>query len=177
MSMVTLHVDVSGLAPTSKALRHVSARLPQEIWRGLKDGALKTQTVVKRALREQSGAKRAKVIDERVRNIQQPDALRFTIAVSPKRTRINDFGASVTRKGVSAAPWQARRTFARSFAFKGDPSDLRARRGDSRKPIRKLAGPNMAKEAVKGVVPDRFVLAVAFDVVPQVERRIARLFG
>lgn len=77
------------------------------------------------------------------------------------------------RKGVSAAPWNKRRIFARSFIV---PRFDRAfiRTSKNRFPIRPLYGSNLARELVKDSSAAAWQSGVA-NIVARVGREIGRM--
>lgn len=108
----------------------------------------KGRTQVKRALVKQTGIKYS-AIDKAVLTVRStPATLTYALKARGDETNIAWFGGAQRRKGVSAAPWNKRRIFARSFIV---PRFGRAfvRTSKSRLPIRPLYGPNLARELVK----------------------------
>ncbi len=170
----TLHIDTSALMATARNIKRAEKVVPIAIWRGMLDGSRKVTTVVKRALKEQSGAKKLKTVTERVTVMPSASALRYVIAVSGKTTDIKDFGAKKTGKGINASPWNNPRLFKRSFYLEGM---YMARTTSKRFPIRTLHGPNLAKEAMTGVVPGRFELTVRYEIPPKILARVAAALG
>jgi hypothetical protein len=105
-------------------------------------------TQVKRALVKQTGIKYG-AVDKAIATIRAtPATLTYTLKARGDETNIAWFGGVQRRKGVSAAPWNKRRIFARSFIV---PRFGRAfiRTSKSRLPIRSLYGPNLAREVLK----------------------------
>jgi hypothetical protein len=108
----------------------------------------KGRTQVKRTLVKQTGIKYG-AINKAVATVRStPATLTYTLKARGDETNIAWFGGVQRRKGVSAAPWNKRRIFARSFIV---PRFGRAfiRTSKSRLPIRPLYGPNLARELVK----------------------------
>lgn len=105
-------------------------------------------TQVKRALVKQTGIKYG-AVDKAMATIRAtPASLTYTLKAHGDETNIAWFGGVQRRKGVSAAPWNKRRIFARSFIV---PRFGRAftRTSKMRLPIRPLYGPNLARELMK----------------------------
>ena len=108
----------------------------------------KGRTHAKRALVKQTGIKYG-AVDKAMATVRAtPATLTYTLKARGDETNIAWFGGLKRRKGVSAAPWNKRRIFARSFIV---PRFGRAliRTSKKRLPIRPLYGPNLARELVK----------------------------
>ena len=109
----------------------------------------KGRTRVKRAVVKQTGIKYG-AVDKAMATVRStPTTLTYTLKARGDETNIAWFGGAQRRKkGVSAAPWNKRRIFARSFIV---PRFGRAfiRTSKSRLPIRPLYGPNLVRELVK----------------------------
>ncbi|WP_316173561.1 MULTISPECIES: hypothetical protein [unclassified Bradyrhizobium] len=145
----------------------------QALQEGLSDGGDKVRTKVRKAMRAQTNPLKYETITSRV------DGKRFGLAYiikgDGKKTPIALFPHSVAG-AVTAAPWGVSRTFKRSFV-RPDTGALSARTTSKRFPVRKLYGPNMAKEVVKGQSLAAFEVGVSTDVLPAIERRLARLLA
>lgn len=103
---------------------------------------------VKRALVKQTVIKYG-AVDKAMAAVRAPPAtVTYTLTTRGDETNIAWFGGVRRRKGVSAAPWNKRRIFARSLIV---PRFGRAfiRTSKNRLPIRPLYGPNLARELVK----------------------------
>ena len=75
----------------------------------------KGRTQVKRALVKQTGIKYG-AVDKAMATVRStPATLTYTLKARGDETNIAWFGGVQRRKGVSAAPWNKRRIFARSF--------------------------------------------------------------
>lgn len=133
----------------------------------------KGRTQVKRALVEQTGIKYGAVDKSMATLRSTPATLSYTLKARGDETNIAWFGGVQRRKGVSAAPWNKRRIFARSFIV---PRFGRAfiRTGKSRLPIRPLYGPNLARELVKDSSAAAWRSGVA-NIVARVGHEIGRM--
>ena len=133
----------------------------------------KGRTRVKRALVEQTGIK-YRAVNKAMNTIRAtPATLTYTLKTRGDETNIAWFGGVQRRKGVSAAPWNKRRIFARSFIV---PRFGRAfiRTSKSRLPIRPLYGPNLAREVVKDSTASAWQSGVA-NIVARVGHEIGRM--
>ena len=133
----------------------------------------KGRTQVKRALVKQTGIKYGAVDKAIVTVRSTPATLTYTLKAGGDETNIASFGGVQRRKGVSAAPWNKRRIFARSFIV---PRFGRAfiRTSKNRLPIRPLYGPNLARELVKDSSAAAWQSGVA-NIVARVGHEISRM--
>ena len=87
-----------------------------------------------------------------------------------------EFHARQTRRGVSAAPWGLRRVFPHTFIVEKLGGQVFRREGGARLPIRKLWGPSLPIELVRGASPAAFEKAAAADLPQRVAHELGRLF-
>ena len=108
----------------------------------------KGRTQVKRVLVKQTGIKYSAVNKAMATVRSTPATLTYTLKARGDETNIAWFNGVQRCKGVSAAPWNKRRIFARSFIV---PRFGHAfiRTSKKRLPMRQLYGPNLARELVK----------------------------
>jgi len=133
----------------------------------------KGRTQVKRALVKQTGIKYG-AVERAIATIRAtPATLTYGLKARGDETNIAWFGGVQRRTGVSAAPWNKRRIFARSFIV---PRFGRAfiRTSKGRLPIRPLCGPNLARELVKDNSAGAWPSGVA-NIVARVGHEISRL--
>ena len=102
-----------------------------------------------------------------------PATLTYTLKARGDETNIAWFGGVQRRKGVSAAPWNKRRIFARSFIV---PRFGRAfiRTSKNRLPVRPVYGPNLARELVKDSSATAWQSRVA-NIVARVGHELSRM--
>jgi hypothetical protein len=185
MPMIGFRVAIS---ETGAGLKSRLARVPQAIAFGLNNGGRVVFTVVRRGLWEKTGATRYSTITSRTYSMPaQPGALIFTIVARGKPIPIREFPVRRVASGVQASPWGTARVFERSFQEKavgGDflPGQFRARLGAAREPIRKLLGPNLAKELLgitrdDQTIPDLFMRTAAIEVPPRVMAALTKALG
>jgi hypothetical protein len=180
-------------------------RVRQILSEGLGEGGDKVRTQVRRALKAQTGVKRYGAVVERVTSFNS--GLTYVICGSGKEMPIEEFpvrakaGQGAVRWSsrehwklqvresfgkfgkiqdvppeVTASPWGVARTFKRSFV--GRKGFRAAIPGGKRGWLaRKLFGPSVAKEIVKGQSASAFEVSVRTDVLPAIEKRLARLMG
>lgn len=146
-----------------------------ELRRGLQDGGNKVRTLVRRALKEQTGVVRYGLIVERVTSYIADGAgeITYNITTRGKGLPIKEFKWSVPGN-VQAMPWNVSHLFARSFRTKVKGL-LRARTTSKRFPIRALYGPSLPKELVRDKSLDAFEKGVRTIVSASIAVRMARL--
>ena len=141
--------------------------------RALNHEGNKGRTQVKRALVKQTGIKYG-AVDKAMATVRAtPATLTYTLKARGDETNIAWFGGVQRRKGVSAAPWHKRRIFRHAFIV---PRFGRAfiRTSKGRLPIRKLYGPNLARELVKDSSAAAWRSGVA-NIVARVGHEIGRM--
>lgn len=145
----------------------------QPLREGLYEGGDKVRTRVRRALRVQTNVSKAASVNSRVNS--RKAGLSYGITGEGKGLPIREFPHSAPGN-IIASPWGVVHAFKRSFV-KPDNGSFVARLSSKRFPIRKLFGPSLAKEIVKDQSLAAFEAGVAADVVPAIEKRLARLLG
>ncbi|GLK71278.1 hypothetical protein KHC23_10910 [Ancylobacter dichloromethanicus] len=119
------------------------AVMKSALWRG---GNL-ARTQVKRALVKQTGIKYGLIDKAMQTKFRDTPHLLYELEATGDETNLNLFGAIQRKKGVSARPWNQRRTFKGSFfAYNGR---VYRRLTEKRGPIKPLYGPNIGRELVK----------------------------
>ena len=128
----------------------------------------KGRTRIKRALVKQTGIKYG-AVDKAMASVRAtPASLTYSLKARGK----TNIASAQRRKGASAAPWNQRRIFTRSFIV---PRFGRAfiRTSNNRLPIRPLYGPNLARELVKDSSAGAWQSGVA-NIVARVGHEIGR---
>lgn len=140
-----------------------------------------TATSVRRELASYTGAPYSHISAVVTPRKASPLNLTYQVDAKDGWMSLKDFSAREIRAGTSAAPWKKRRLFKGAF-MKGGPKGARVplpslnghvfvREGAGRLPIRKLFGPNVAREMVRN---DGTPVAVWRDNVRPVADRIIR---
>ncbi len=174
----------------SPGLQKLEGRIGVAIARGLNEGGNKVRTQVQRALKTQAGVTKYASITSRVRTAPaaammapksgigpvRPGRLSYAIIAMGPGIPIREFPVHVTAHGVDAKTWGVDHLFKRSFAMKGKPiaTALRARLGEKRLPIRRLYGPNLAKELGQGAALQAFTVSAAAFVPPAVMKHLLK---
>ena len=176
-----MHAEIkfsgTSLAKYAQTIEALGDKAQEEMARGLNDGGKLVTTQVRRALQDQTSAKTYAVIVKNTSGIPaQVGDLRYRIQANRGGLPISDFKTRVIRGpggGIQATVWGVDKQFQRSFAL---PSGrMVARVGDAREPVRRLYGPSLAKEMVKGHTLETFIAATNILVVPSISARLSRL--
>ena len=175
----TITVDPSGLRVFQQAAAALAGpKLQQALREALSAAGGKARTQVRRALREQTNVKAASDVNVRTRSFMNGSALEYKIEGINKALPIDRVKGLEVQTGqgggVSAAPWNAPRQFQRSFVLDGK---YVARTGPDRFPLRRLWGPSIMKELVKGESKDTFERYATAELEAQVTRKLERLLA
>jgi hypothetical protein len=117
--------------------------------RALNSEGAKITTKVRRALREQTGAK-AKVVTRATKTYRSSFSnLVYTIEASGDHMGLSHFSPRQFSYGVRAKPWGRWQRFEGTFLVPKLHNNVFVREGRDRLPIRKIGGPSIPKEMVK----------------------------
>jgi hypothetical protein len=106
---ITAEYDGKGTIRFIVASRNLAGEAGQRIMReSLRAAGLKTRTQVRRALKEQTGAKRAGAINSRTRSYVHEGGLAFSIEGSGKGLPISEFRIRASRSKKVAGRWSPR---------------------------------------------------------------------
>lgn len=169
--MITLRIDTRSLERGVKKLAGVPAKIVRVQVQAAPEAGDKVRTDIRRGLKDVTGVRRYGDITERVYS-RTPTAGRYVIIARGPGLPITAFRVRRAGGAVEADPWGVGRVFKRSFFLPSGPG--RARLTIHRKPIRRLFGPNLAKELLKANMADRFYASVRRNLLPIVEKRLAR---
>jgi len=179
--MIAISYTFKGL---DKAIRWFETR-PSVIQRAmdqsLMNGGNKVRTDVRRALMKVTGAKRYASIVNRTRSryVGFHQAGVYVIYVKGGPMKLDEFRFRAGPHGISAALWAVDRQFKRSFVLPGkdasNPANFRARLpGGSHSKLRRLYGPNLAKEATDGQPARVFLLSAREHVGQEMAKRLGK---
>lgn len=173
---IEIEIRGKGIATFTAAAQNLSSDKMRSAARmALNDTGRKVNTQVKRELAGQTGL-RGGVVQKSLRNVPASNArLEYTIVGTGKHFGLTDFGARQTKAGVSAAPWGTRRIFKRTFFVKRLGNQVFVRKGQPRFPIKKLFGPAIPREMVRGEVARVFEVTSRTFLLQEVRRQIGRL--
>ena len=175
-------------AEKGKGLDGLSQRIDWAIVGALNEGGRLVFTQVRKGLQRQVTPKNYRTITSRTYPMPASmGSLTYTIVVKGKPIPIKEFPVHRVAAGVEAAPWGLTRTFQRSFQDKSPGGGYIAnawfaRRGEPREPIRKLLGPNLAKEMLgqtrgNQTMPRLFDEQCLLLIPPIMLKRLARALG
>jgi hypothetical protein len=177
--MITLHVAVD-----RRGFDGLARKIPLAIARGLNEGGDKVRTEVKRALWRQTGVRKYSSINSRTADSGKgfaraaPGRLAYQIIATGKGIPIAEFPVTNTGHGIDAKTWGVDHLFQRSFGIKGEGvAGFRARLTNKRFPIRKLYGPSLSKELMKGEASATFHASSAAHVPPAILKQLMKALG
>ncbi len=137
----------------------------------------KARTQVMRALAKQTGLKYGKVKDTIKTHRATYGRLVYRIVSRAGWTSLKEFGARQTSKGVSAAPWSRRRVFPHTFILPSLGGHVFERTSSKRFPIRKLWGPAVPAEMVKGASKAAFEEVVSAELPSRLGHEVDAILG
>lgn len=174
---VGISIQWQGLAEIRQMLERAAKISPQAVSMAINRTIERARTDVTRALVKQTGL-RFGVIRQATSLLRaSPATLTAEIRARGGYTSLKEFGARQTKKGVSAAPWGRRQVFDHSFIVKRYGGHVYKREGAKRFPIRKLYGPAIPVEMVKGQSKAAFLRAVENELPKRLDHELGRLFG
>jgi len=142
--------------------------------RALNSEGNKVRTQVRRALRQQTGAK-AGLINRETRSIRSTFSnLTYTIEARGDYLGLSHFSPRQFAYGVRAKPWGRWQRFDSAFLVGSMANNAFVREGSARLPIRKMFGPAIPKEMVQDATRDAFEAAQP-DVLAEATRQIEQL--
>ncbi|WP_262027611.1 phage tail protein [Microvirga sp. Mcv34] len=130
----------------------------------------RTYTQVARGLAKQTGLAYSAVPKSLEKRYASAGNLEAQIVGTGKFHSLADFGPTQRKKGVSAKPWNVRRTFPGTFM--GPNGQVYKRLGRSRLPIEKLWGPSIPREMTRGNVASTFQAVVRERLPARVEHEV-----
>jgi hypothetical protein len=184
MAFSVLEIDVREIDHLAQLFKLAQDKAPAAIGRAIKRTGDMTATRVVRSLTAQTGLRR-EVIARAVKKM--PAGMTYRLKTRGGNVALKYFKARETRKGVSAAPWNARRVFTGTF-IKGGLFPKRvglnlggqvfARTGKGRVPIAKQkSGLFIPKEMVSGATAAEFLHAVRTILPPRLQHEIGAILG
>jgi len=142
--------------------------------RALNSEGNKIRTQVRRALRQQTGAKAA-LVNRETRVIRSSFSnLSYTIEARGEHLGLSHFSPRQFGYGVRAKPWGRWQRFDGAFLVGSLSNNAFVREGRARLPIRKMFGPAIPKEMLKDATRDAFEAAQP-NVLAEATRQVARL--
>jgi hypothetical protein len=184
MSIASLEIDASQIEHLGALFKKAEKEAPAAIARAIRRTGDMTATQVVRSLTAQTGLKR-QVIVRAVK--KRPAGMTYSLQSRGGNVALKYFRARETRKGVSAAPWNARHVFMGTF-IKGGRFPHRvglnlggqvfARTGAGRVPIvKQKSGLFIPKEMISGATKQAFLSTVASVLPLRLQHEIAAILG
>lgn len=152
MSAITMQFDGDGLKRMREALDKLGGpEMEKAARRALNHTGTKARTQVKRTLAAQMGVGPSALAQYGALAYRRSNYARLAheIYATGKHMPLKAFGARQTRKGVSATPWGKRRLFPKTFIIAAYGGNVYKRTGSGRGPLKRLWGPNIARELVR----------------------------
>jgi hypothetical protein len=187
MALAHIRIDTKEIANVERVFREAGPKAPIVIARALNRTGDMTVTQVVRALTEQTGLKRKTIVKAVKKKRARVGALRYELKSRGGNVALKYFGARETRRGVSAAPWNARKVFPGTFMRGGRfPARVAlkmgghafARTGASRLPIAKQkSGLFIPNEMVEGKTAEAFLRTVHAVLPARLQHELAVLLG
>ena len=174
--MLTITIDARSIVPVADAYAQAGSAAPIAIARALNWTGNKARTQVARTLARDTGVGYGVIRNALRTTPASPAKLTYEIGVSGAHIPLAEFHARQTRRGVSAAPWSQRRVFPHTFIVGQLGGQVFKREGRARLPIRKLWGPSLPIELVRGASPAAFEKSAAADLPQRLAHELGRLF-
>jgi len=175
--MFEISADVSSLISVEKVLRQLGNQMPHAIRRAVNHTGDKMVTLVARSLAKQTSVKYSTAKKALLVQRASYDQGSFRIAARGGYIPLKEFSARQTNRGVSANVWGKRRVFPHSFIAPSLGGQAFIRMGKGRNPIRKMWGPALPAEMVKGETAAMFLATVATELPARVEHEVAALLA
>lgn len=174
--MLEFKVDARAIVPIATAFEEAGRKAPQAIARTLNWVGDVARTQVTRTLAAETGVSYGTVRKQlRVKRARATD-LNYDIGVSGAHIPLAEFKARQAKLGVSAAPWGQRRVFAHTFIVPKLGGQVFVREGKGRFPIRKLWGPSLPVELLRGKAPEAFQRVAEQALPARMQHELDRLF-
>ncbi|WP_438278093.1 phage tail protein [Nitrobacter sp.] len=183
---LSIQYDFAPLARLSNALQAAGKQMPLVMVRAINHTGDKAVTQVRNVLVKQTGLKRGTMV-RAVRGTKAFNGKPYVIRSRGGDVRLQFFSARETRKGVTAAPWNSRRLFARTFIKGGKFPDRKPlnlggavlkRVGKGRYPLTTVkSGLFIPEEMVTGDSEQAFFATVDRDLPTRIEHELYRVLG
>lgn len=187
--MISVHLDNTRwrkLQTNVEAVGTGSQQFKLAMTRALNHTGNKARTQMKRTLAQQTGLK-IKTTDRALKTKRAFGGSAFVIWSQGGNVRLQFFGARETRKGVIAAPWNRRKTFAGAFMRGGKFPNRKdiglggavvRRAGASRYPMKtQKSGLFIPNEMVTGQTEGAFYNTAERELPPRMMHELRFLFG
>ncbi len=174
---IRMDLDGPGLTHFGRALAALGdeAKARMALSRAINKASARAYTQVKRSLAKQVGAPQARVLRAGAVRRIPASASRLESCITSRGgyTGLKDFRARQVRRGVSAAPWGARRLFRSTFIVPRLGGQV-FKRAANRK-LKGVYGPAVPKELVQNETAEAFRTTVETVLPAELDRQIRGL--
>jgi hypothetical protein len=151
-----IEIDVSGLDRWMRFAEEAPAQCAKALQMAVNDAGNLARTQVVRTLAIQMGLPFGTVRQGLQTKTARGGDLTYELNSSGGYLSLKSFDARQVRAGVSARPWGQRRVFRSAFVIPRFGGEVFVRTSRARFPIKKLWGPSMPQEMIRGAVPKAF---------------------
>ncbi len=184
--MIELHLDAAQWKQLGDRVSKAGANAPKALMRAINHTGKKAKTQMVRTLANQTGLP-IKTTRKALKDKSAGVGGAFTITSKGGNVRLKFFKAKETRAGVSAAPWNKRKTYAGTF-MKGGRFPKRKdiglggavvkRAGAGRYPLRtQKSGLFIPKEMVSGATEQAFYSTAQRELPPRLAHELGFIIG
>lgn len=178
--MISIRFKAASFDKAVKWAAGLQAREQRAVDQAMQNGGNKVRTDIRRALVQTTGAKKYASIVSRTASAYKAfhGASIYTIFVRRGVMKIDEFPVSAGKGGITASPWGKARTFRRSFVLPGkdagNAANFRARLPGESGQLRRLFGPNLAKEATEGNPARVFLISAQTQIGDDLLKRLGK---
>lgn len=179
-NMFSLKIDASEIVRLGAAFAAAGKSKEVIIVRALNHVVDKARTQIVRDVREQMGPKFVSYGEVRKATVikyASAGRLEAVIHAADRTYSLGRFGARQTSKGAVASPWNQRRTFKHTFLVASLGGNVFVRKGHGRFPLKKLWGPSVPAEMVRGNAKETFEATAAAQVVDRIEHELGAILA
>jgi hypothetical protein len=184
-----IEVGLGDLSKFAALFREVGNQVPHAIRRAVNWTGDKARTVVVRTLAKQTGAKYAAVRRALVVKRATYGRAEYRLVAFGGFMSLKEFSPRQRRDGVSAKPWGRRVVFKHAFISEPMGGHVFIREGEKRimtkgryvgqlrQPVRKLWGPAIPREMLKGMTETAFVTLVDAELQLRIDHELRAILN
>jgi hypothetical protein len=179
-NLFTVKIDTSEIDRLAAAFAAAGRNSKVVFVRALNHSIDKARTQIVRDVREQMGPRYVSYAQVRAATAvayATAGRLEAVIHAADRTYSLGRFGARQTKQGAVAAPWNQRRVFPHTFMVSSLSGNVFVRKGPGRFPIKKLWGPSVPAEMVRGNAKEHFESTAAADVIDRVEHELGAILS
>lgn len=184
--MIELHLDNAQWKLLGERVKRAGSNAPKALMRAINHTGKKAKTQMVRSLATQTGLP-IKTTRKALRDKTAGVGGAYTISSKGGNVRLKFFKAKETRRGVSAAPWNKRQTFAGTFMRGGHFPNRKSiglggavvrRAGGGRYPMKTVkSGLYIPKEMVTGATEQAFYSTARSELGPRLAHELGFMIG